>query len=243
MDKIKVNGIVVRSVPYGDYDKVLTLVTPERGKLAASARSVRKSSAKLKYAAEPFSFGEYMLAPASGGKLVVCECMQHDNFFGLTRDLERYYGGFMLLEILEKLSSEEPNGPLMAAVLDGLKLLCYTDAAPKVAVSGTLLTVLEVLGYKLNFTSCAACGKELGESVYFDADSGFVCGVCRRPETSRTIQKSVFLHLLELDSIKSGCISDNIDGGIATAGSELMVNILTELAGIKIKSASMFLYT
>ena len=56
MDK-KIKAIVTRAVPYRESDMVLTLVSPEEGRLTASARGCLKPRAKLRYAAEPMNFG------------------------------------------------------------------------------------------------------------------------------------------------------------------------------------------
>ena len=52
--EIKVNALVLRAADYGENDKILTLLTAERGKLTAGIKGVRKSGAKLKFAAQPF---------------------------------------------------------------------------------------------------------------------------------------------------------------------------------------------
>ena len=56
----KVLGVVTRAVNYRDHDRILTLVTRERGKLTATARGCRKPQSKLLTAASPFCYGEYL---------------------------------------------------------------------------------------------------------------------------------------------------------------------------------------
>ena len=57
----KVLGVVTRAVNYRDHDRILTLVTRERGKLTATARGCRKPQSKLLTASSPLCYGEYVL--------------------------------------------------------------------------------------------------------------------------------------------------------------------------------------
>ena len=74
MDK-KVRAIVTRAVPYREADLILTLVSPEEGRLTASAKGCLKPRAKLRYAASIMNFGEYMLS-GKGDRYVVTDCVQ-----------------------------------------------------------------------------------------------------------------------------------------------------------------------
>ena len=51
--EIKVNALMIRATDYGENDKILTLLTAERGKISAGIKGVKKAGAKLKFAALP----------------------------------------------------------------------------------------------------------------------------------------------------------------------------------------------
>ncbi len=60
-DNTWVTGIVLKQSPAGEYDRRISLLTKEKGKVAAFARGARKPGSRLTAATNPFSFGAFKL--------------------------------------------------------------------------------------------------------------------------------------------------------------------------------------
>lgn len=131
MDK-KVKAIVTRAVPYREADLILTLVSLEEGRLTASAKSCLKPGAKLRYAAAPMNFGEYMLS-GKGDRYIVTDCVQYDSFSPITADIDRYYAACLILEMLARLSPEAQPSLFLHSVNE-LKAMAYENKAAADAV-------------------------------------------------------------------------------------------------------------
>lgn len=75
---IKVKGIVIRQVNYGDYDKMLTVLTEPLGKISVSARGVRSIKSKNRAATELLCYSEFVLTGPRGEvyNLSQAECIE-----------------------------------------------------------------------------------------------------------------------------------------------------------------------
>ena len=182
MDK-KVKAIVTRAVPYREADMILTLVSLEEGRITASARGCLKPSAKLRFAASPMNFGEYMLS-GKGDRYIVTDCVQYDSFSPITADIDKYYAACMILELLAKLSPE-PQPQLFLHTVQELKAMAYEGKNARDAVCDYLLATLVDNGNGLDFSNCAVCGCILdGEAAFSEAD-GIVCPHCANYDSIR----------------------------------------------------------
>ena len=103
--EIKTEAIVLRSIDYKDNDKLLTLFSPELGKITAGIKGVKKPKAKLAFSAQPFCFAEYVLAEKNG-RYTVTAAYLHESFFELRSDVDAFYAACAAAEICRTLAQE-----------------------------------------------------------------------------------------------------------------------------------------
>lgn len=177
-EPIKTKAIVVRAVPYRESDMIVTLVSVDLGKITATARGCLKPKAKLRYSAELFNFGEYVLN-GRNGKYIVTECDQLESFSDITSDIERYYYGFAVLDALDKLS-REPDARIFLHALDTLGKLAYDRGSDADRIiTDFMLGVMKLSGMSLDFGHCNVCKCVLEGDAYFSENDGVVCAHCR----------------------------------------------------------------
>ncbi len=209
MAEFKADALLLRAADYRENDKMLTLLTAERGKLSAGIRGVRKSGAKLGFAAQPFSFAEYVLAER-GGRYTVTQAALHESFFGLRGDLNRFYAGAAVTEAADLFSMEEmPAGDLLIAAVSALKD-AETGDAPR-ALLAYYLRILTAAGYPVSASDCPICGKPIAGRLFFDLAIGaFTCAECARGVPASEVTYRTIGHLLtgegesEEDGVKRG---------------------------------------
>ncbi len=176
---------MLRATDYKENDKIVTLLTAERGKLTAVLRGVRKNGAKLKFAAQPFCFAEYVLAEKSGRNTVTA-VTQADGFYELREDIVAFYAASAVCEVCDVIQPEGDGATdLFFLAIRALRDMCTGNVTG--ALVGFLWKALAVAGYALSCDVCANCGAELGEGdgeerkIFFDFPSGtFTCGACKK---------------------------------------------------------------
>lgn len=195
----KLNGIVLGGISYGDFDKILSIFTLEKGTVSAKIKGVKKAGAKLKFASEPFCFAEFIFLK-SGDKRTVKTASLFDSYYPIREDLVKYYAGATAVEFIKKFQREEMVSPkLFMALAETLKTLAYEDISPKYTIAKFLYNALKNTGFALNFGDCAGCGGKVGVRPFFDADtSSFYCEECRT-DNAREIKHSTYLELKSLE--------------------------------------------
>ncbi len=145
--EIKVDAIVIRTADYGESDRMLTLFTLQRGKLSAAAKGVRKAGAKLRFAAQPFCFAEYVLAQR-GERNTVISAAETDSFYALRGDIGKFYAAASLAGVCDALLydgmvSEE----LFLRAVNALRGMC--DTLREKAVKPVLAVLVGSEGEKI----------------------------------------------------------------------------------------------
>lgn len=178
---------MLRAVDYNENDKILTLLTAERGKISAGIKGVKKAAAKLKFAAQPFCFAEYVLS-CRGERFTVINATECESFYDLRTDINKFYAASAVCEAANALTFE--GDECREIFYDCVKTLSEMCAGNEsTALIRFLLSALKASGYGINAESCAQCGAPLvgQDRLRFDMDAGsFTCGECgNHPGASR----------------------------------------------------------
>ena len=177
MGSTKVKAIVIGGVNVKEKDKLLTLFTLEKGKMSVSMRGVRGDKAKLKSAKDVFTFGDFIIEEGRFSNVVTAVDVI-DNFYSLSKDIEKYYEACAIVDVVSKVTGE-PNPQLFIELIKALKTLCYDDVKKYYVIDKFMLYVFSSMGYRFLGEKCSSCGASM-EAKYLNLQVGeLVCPKCR----------------------------------------------------------------
>jgi DNA repair protein RecO len=109
MKQLTTTAIVLSRTDFGEADRILTLLTPDHGKLRLMARGVRRVKSKLAGGIELFSVSDIAFIRGRGeiGTLVSTRLIRH--YGHIVRDVSRTMLGYDVIKILHKATEDEPE--------------------------------------------------------------------------------------------------------------------------------------
>ncbi|HEX7063946.1 MAG TPA: DNA repair protein RecO [Bacillales bacterium] len=174
----KSEAIVIRTMDYGETNKIVTLFTREAGKIALFARGAKKTRSRLSSVTQLFTYGHYLYFLGKGmGTLRQGESI--DTFRGLQSDLFRTAYASYIAELLDKLSEDRVPNPFLFELL--LQTLHYMDEEidPEVLTFIFETKMLNVAGISPELESCMNCKRTQGPFVFSVREGGLLCGQCK----------------------------------------------------------------
>ncbi len=183
----KEEAMVLRSMAYGESDRILTLFTRGAGKVSAIAKGVRKPSSRLRGAVQLFSHTHLVLY---GGKTLdtITQGDADETFGFIEQDLNRLTAASCFTELVDRLTMErQPQPKLFQLLLTAMRALEGSD--PELLGRVFEIKLLAALGYQPQFEGCVMShhddwqtqqpGVPVAGPVWFSIERGGVlCPAC-----------------------------------------------------------------
>ena len=181
---VKTEAVVLRSLRFGEADRILHVYTVEHGRMGAIAKGARKTKSRFGGRLEPLSHVELVLHVGSG-ELATVTSASLVRPHAITREQPyRLAVGLIGAEAMLRLFPEQERSDqaftALTRFLDLLDELPYRDERPELEPLGIAfqLKLLWVAGYLPHLGSCAECGAG-GPFAGFSARAGgIVCRSC-----------------------------------------------------------------
>lgn len=182
---IVTKGIVLRETETKEADKILTLLTHDRGKISVIARGVRRKGCKYAACAQPLVYSEWTLYQ-KGDWYYANEGTTVELFNGLRKDLDAMALGFYFAEMTEAVAAEEtPAQEVLRHLLNGLYALSALHKPPNMVKVAFEIKLMCLAGYEPLADSCVYCGCPEPEQPLFDVVEGVLrCRACGVGESS-----------------------------------------------------------
>src|SRR5581483_6862890 len=174
----RVTGIVLKRSDVGEADRLLTILTAERGKLRAVAKGARKPSARKTGHVELFNLATFLIAVGRDID-IVSQADTLEPFLRVRDDLDRLSYAYYFAELVDRFVEEETeHREVYELMLDAMHWL---ETSPHLGRSARYfeMQLLDVLGYRPQLYGCVQSKEELlPEENFFSPEGG---GMLRPP--------------------------------------------------------------
>jgi len=179
---LKTEAVVLRSIRYGEADRILHLYSKTRGRIGAIAKGVRRPKSRFGGRLEPFFRLDLMLHEGRGDLLTVTGVSTLDGYPRLRTSGPAIEAGARACDaVLRLLDSAEPNPPAYNLLCRYLGMLDDPAAERAMSLETALsfrLKLALAAGFAPELASCAHCGEADHLSGFSGAAGGVVCASC-----------------------------------------------------------------
>ncbi len=170
------DAIILRRTDFGEADRLLTVFTPQRGKLRLMAKGVRKTTSRKAGHIELFMLTNMLVACGHTWD-VISQAETLQAYRGLREDLEKTSQAYYLAELVDSFTEErDVNAPLF-------ELLAFTLARLSHLADIFLLLryfelhILSLTGFQPQLHFCLVCNQPLAptENYFHFGDGGMLC--------------------------------------------------------------------
>ena len=184
MASIKLQGIVIAENNMGDYDKMLTILTPNYGKISCVAKGARRPQSALLAGTQLFCFGEYLMYKGPN-TYHINSCETIEIFYNLRTDLDKLKYAIHINKIIQDITEENENCyKILQLYLNTLYKISETDDDKDFILSVFKLRLLCILGFTPRILKCTSCKQEEDLTKFSIKDNGFKCESCGRQDKS-----------------------------------------------------------
>lgn len=183
-------GMILNVMPMGEYDKRISILTMEQGKITAFAKGARRPNSQLLAASSPFSFGEFELFRGKSS-YTLAKATIKNYFRELSMDPGKACYGFYFLEIAAYYAQENNDErQLLILLYQTLRALEKPQLNDRLVKCIYELKVLAINGEYPNVFECLSCGKKEDLHYFSMQHGGILCRDCGKKSNSFLLNDS-----------------------------------------------------
>jgi DNA repair protein RecO (recombination protein O) len=177
---LKTEGIVLRSLRYGEADRILHLYTPDRGRISAIAKGVRRAKSRFGGRLEPFFRLNLVLYEGRSELLTVTGAETVAAHPRLREDARALDGAARACEAVARVFDDgDPHAGVYHLLANELALLDGDPArAGRANALAFRLKLLLAAGFAPHLAACTSCGEQEHLVGFSGAAGGVVCAAC-----------------------------------------------------------------
>ena len=174
----KLRGLVVRTADLSGSDKLLTILTAERGLLTAVANGSRSLKSRYLAAAQLFCYADFVLE-CRRDRFWVREAELIESFYDLRLDIVSTALANYVCDVAGNVTvPEQPDPDILRLALNALYAIASKKYDPTLVKAAFEFRVAATLGYLPELSVCATCGVPEGDMMLDVMNGGLICSSC-----------------------------------------------------------------
>ncbi len=178
MGVIKTKGIVLAQSNMGDNDKMITLLTPDLGKIGCAAKGARRPKSALMAGTQFLCFGEFLIYKGvSSYNINSAEPIEI--FYNIRLDIDKLKYASQVAKIVNDVTDENQNTyRILQLTLNTIYMISESDKDLELILSIFKLRLLSIIGFRPVVEKCVNCGKQEELNYFSLKDNGLKCKSC-----------------------------------------------------------------
>lgn len=201
----KTDGIIIREGATGEQDRIVTVLTRDRGVIKAFANGARNPKNKNVSSTGLLCYSDFLINKTQKGIYIIREAVAKEVFFSLRSDIVRLSLAQYFAELTYELSPREENSEeYLSLLLNSVYLLTQGKRNLRQIKAVLEMRMLSIAGYMPSVVACGNCGNFESETMFFSAVTGeLFCENCK------PLEKTVKVPLGVVTAIRHICFSES----------------------------------
>lgn len=174
----RVEGIVIRSMDYGENNKIVTLLTKANGKAGVLIRGAKKMRSRHGSLAQPFTYGEFVFFRGGSGLGTLNHGEIIESYSNLRETLDLSAYASYAAELTDRTLQEEEAGSFHFEQLKACLSALAEGKDAQIVIHLYEMRILELSGYAPELDECINCGNRVGPFRLAPQTGGVLCSRC-----------------------------------------------------------------
>lgn len=178
MTYCKVKGLVIKEVNTGEADKIITILTSDKGRITGFARGARRPKSRLVTGSQFLCYSDFVLFKGRD-MYIVSSCDVIEPFYDLRNDIVKLtYSAYLVDLVYDTVQENQPSSSVLKLILNTLYIMAKTRKSPELLARIFELRLLAIMGYAPYVKGCMECGTQSIEVCFSFKKCGFLCQNC-----------------------------------------------------------------
>ncbi|MGF7046107.1 DNA repair protein RecO (recombination protein O) [Paenibacillus sp. DS2015] len=198
----RVEGIVIRSMDYGEGNKIITLCTENTGKIGVLVRGAKKVKSRHAALTQLFTIGEYVFFRTGTGLGTLNAGEINESHHRLRGDLTMAAYASYACELLDRIVHDEETGSFWFQQLRACLTALEEGKDPGIILNIYEMKILQTAGYAPQMDTCIFCDQERSDDQLLLSPrlGGVLCKYCKHHDMQAMTMSPRALKLLRVFS-------------------------------------------